>query len=186
MNKSSDLLPPQDKRDANKITLVLDIDETLIHSSLVPMPEAEFHFWVSNEISSYDIYVCVRPGVNEFLLTLSKYYELVAFTSSNKPYADQIIDHIDPNRRIKYRLYRESCAIFNGTFVKDLSKLGRDLKKIIIVDNTPSCYMLQPYNAIAISDWTGSTEDKELYEICEFLVKNHQCKNVTDLFVNII
>lgn len=186
MNQTNCLLPPQDNKDMNKITLVLDIDETLICSSLSPTPGTDFHFSLSNQISSYDIYVSIRPGLKEFLHTLSKYYEMVSFTSSNKPYADQILDHIDPTKKIKYRLYRESCTTFNGSFVKDLSKLGRDLKKVIIVDNSPTCYMLQPYNAIAISDWTGNVDDKELLEICDFLVKNHQCKNVTDLFVNIL
>jgi RNA polymerase II subunit A small phosphatase-like protein len=177
-------LPPQNKKDLNKITLVLDIDETLIHSSFSPQQGTEFHFSLSNDISSCDIYVSVRPGVREFIDTLSKYYEIVAFTSSSKPYADQVLDYIDPSRKIKYRLYRESCAMFNNIFVKDLSKLGRDLKRTIIIDNAPSSYMLQPYNAIAISDWIDNTEDKELYDICEFLVQNHQCKNVMDLFAN--
>ena len=178
--KSPNLLPPKDPKDKKKITLVLDIDETLIHSSFIATPNTDFHFYLSNEMSTFDIYVCVRPGVKQFITTLSKYYELVAFTSASKNYADQILNVIDPNGFIKFRLYRESCMVFNGTFVKDLSKLGRDLRKVIIVDNSPSCYMLQPYNALAIPDWTGNLQDKELSHLCDYLVKIYKVDNVIE------
>ena len=178
--KTPNLLPPKDPKDKKKITLVLDIDETLIHSSFIATPNTDFHFYLSNESSTFDIYVCIRPGVKQFLTTLGKYYELVAFTSASKNYADQILNVIDPDGIIKFRLYRESCMVFNGTFVKDLSKLGRDLRKVIIVDNSPSCYMLQPYNALPIQEWTGSLQDKELQRILDYLVTIYKSDNVME------
>lgn len=180
--KSLDLLPLKEKKDQKKITLILDIDETLIHSTFVSDPHADFHFYMSNDDITYDIYVSVRPGLKQFLKTTAKYFELVAFTTARQNYADYILDRIDPDHYIKYRLYRESCIIYNGTFVKDLAKFGRDLRKVIIVDNSPACYMLQPYNGLAIQDFNGNPEDNELEHVSDFLVKNYKCDNVMELF----
>lgn len=66
---------------------------------------------------------------------MSKYYELVIFTAGLKEYADWILNDFDRSNFIKYRLYRNSCRFRKGVYVKDLSRLGRDLTKTIIVDN---------------------------------------------------
>lgn len=163
---------------------MLDIDETLIHSTFVNDSRHDFHFSITNDDLAYDIYVIVRPGLKKFLRTLARYFELVTFTTARQSYADYILDRIDPDKLIKYRLYRESCIVYNGTFVKDLSLLGRDLRKVIIVDNSPACYMLQPYNGLAIQDFNGNPDDTELSHICDFLVKNHKCENVLELFTS--
>ena len=86
---------------------------------------------------------------------------------------------------IKYRLYRESCTDFSGCFVKDLSKLGRDLNKLIIIDNSSVAYMLQPKNAISISSWYDDPEDDELNHLQSFLVENYQANSVYDVLVNL-
>lgn len=88
---------------------------------------------------------------------------------------------LDPDHYIKYRLYRESCIIYNGTFVKDLAKFGRDLRKVIIVDNSPACYLLQPYNGLAIQDFDGNPEDNELEHVSDFLIKNYKCNTVCNI-----
>jgi len=73
---------------------------------------------------------------------MSEIYELVIFTASLAMYADAVIDYIDPDLKIRHRLYRDSCNNFNGTYVKDLSRLGRKLKDVIIIDNSPNSYRL--------------------------------------------
>ena len=66
---------------------------------------------------------------------MSKIYEIVVFTASQRLYADKVIDMIDPKRRISHRLYRENCIVINKTFyLKNLQILGRNLKDTIIVD----------------------------------------------------
>lgn len=135
------------------------------------------------DVNKLDVHVCIRPGAENFIKTLAQYYELVVFTASCQNYADQIINYIDPEKHIKYRLYRESCTSFSGCFVKDLSKIGRDLQRVIIVDNSPSAYMLQPYNAIAITDWIDDAEDRELDTIMDFLIKNHKISSVYEILV---
>ncbi len=73
------------------------------------------------------------------------------FTAGSQPYADPILDHIDADRVIQHRLYRESCTLVdNQVFVKDLRIIGRPLENLVLVDNAPHCYMLQLNNGIPI------------------------------------
>ncbi|OHT11327.1 NLI interacting factor-like phosphatase family protein [Tritrichomonas foetus] len=176
------LLPPPLPEDQNKICLVLDLDETLVHSSFLSIPHADFRFVLGMDENQVGVFVCIRPGAERFLKELGNLYELVVFTASCQPYADTVIDYIDPGRVIKYRLYRDSCTDFGGNFVKDLSRLNRNLERIIIIDNSPSAYLLQPYNAIAISSWFDEPMDNELLLILDFLKQSYRVKNVYDLF----
>jgi len=77
-----------------------------------------------------------RPFCNEFLEKVSNFYEVVIFTAGTQDYADEILDSIDPaHSLIKYRLYRQHTSLHNDVSVKDLSKIGRDMKRTLIVDN---------------------------------------------------
>ena len=80
----------------------------------------------------------------KFIRTLSEIYEIVVFTASLAIYANPLMDQIDPERCCVYRLFRNSCTIYNGCFTKDLSRMNRKMENIMIVDNSPSAYMLQP------------------------------------------
>ena len=105
---------------------------------------------------------------------MSKIFEIVIFTAAMRDYADNILDILDPEKNIiKYRLYREHTSIYssiNGmSFSKDLSKLGRDLNKVIIIDNLSDNFKLQPNNGIHIGTWTDNMKDTELLEIGKFL-----------------
>lgn len=90
----------------------------------------------------YNVYVNVRHGVTEFLDKMAEVYEIVIFTASLAAYANPLLDKLDVNKRIRGRLFRESCVSINGSYVKDLSKLGRNLKNVIIIDNSPMSYSL--------------------------------------------
>ena len=101
-----DLLPPQSPQDFGKKTLVLDLDETLIHSVFKPIENSDMIIKIPDEITDNegtkysmmnDIYVFKRPGVDMFLKRLSRYYELVIFTASIDKYADPVIDALDTN-----------------------------------------------------------------------------------------
>jgi import inner membrane translocase subunit TIM50 len=91
-----------------------------------------------------------RPGVEKFLKDLSRYYELVIFTSNIGGIADPIIQALDKDNVVFFRLYREATKFENGAHIKDLSVLNRDLRKVIILDDDPAAYQLQPRNAIHI------------------------------------
>ena len=84
---------------------------------------------------------------------MSEYFELVIFTASLSKYADPLMDQMDTNRYCKSRLFREHCTYLNNVFTKDMSKLGRNQKDAIILDNSPAAYMLQPEQAVPIISW---------------------------------
>ena len=136
-------------------TLVLDLDETLIH----------------NVEYGQESFFLVRPGCVQFIELMAKYYETVIFTAALQEYADQVIDQIDVNNNIPYRLYRQHTSQ-NGPFlVKDLSLLGRDLHRTIIIDNISDNFILQPDNGIFCSTWYDDMTDKFLPEISPLLVE---------------
>eukprot|EP01068_Selenidium_serpulae_P008486 Selendium_serpulae@DN4999_c0_g1_i1.p1 len=162
-------LGPQDSGDIGKKTLVLDLDETLVHSCFRPVNFAAFIIPVEIDGFVHNIYVCKRPGVDEFLSAVAERYEVVIFTASLKKYADPLIDKLDPKRKGRWRLFREACTVKNQNYIKDLSKLGRPLKSTIIIDNSPHSYCLQPDNAIPIGSWFDNMNDTELYDLIPIL-----------------
>lgn len=117
----------------------------------------------------FPIYVVKRPGVKEFLEKMKGLYEIVIFTASLSLYADPLLDMIDSLGSASYRLFRDHCTLYNNTFVKDLSILGRDLKNVIIVDNSPTAYLFQPENAIPIVTWIDDMKDTKLFELAAAL-----------------
>ena len=164
------LLPPPLDYDSGKKCLVLDLDETLVHSSF-HIPEA-FDLIVPLSLPDggiQNIYVAKRPGVDEFLARVGEVFEVVIFTASLARYADPVIDFLTEGMRaysessvIRHRLYRESCLYLQGLYVKDLSRLGRDLGQTIIVDNSPASFLLQPDHGVHIKSWFSDTTDCEL------------------------
>lgn len=98
-----------------------------------------------------------------------KIYEVVIYTASLSIYADPLLDEIDPSNYASYRLFREHCTFHNNAFVKDLSVLGRDLKDVIIVDNSPASYAFQPENAMPILTWMDDMTDTKLAELSPVL-----------------
>lgn len=134
------------------------------------------------------MYINIRPGVEEFLKTVSRWYEVAIFSAGLKQYADPVIDYIDPSGTISARLFRESCTHIGGYYIKDLRKLGRDLKRTVIIDNSPMSYFLQPENAIAIPTWFDDHSDQELYNlipVLEGLAKVDDIPNMIRSFNNL-
>ena len=185
--KLPDIYLPPNK--TGKKTLVLDLDETLVHSQFGPFDipsDVVINIEIENEI--HDIHVLVRPGVKEFLEKISKKFEIVIFTASISKYAGPLLDILDKNKLCSYRLFREHCTLINTSFVKDLKKLGRDLKDVVIVDNSPMAYLLNSDNGLPILTWFDDKNDRELYRICpilEFLslvpdVRDYICKMVVN------
>lgn len=66
-------------------------------------------------------------------------------------------------------MFREHCTFYNGIFVKDMSQLGRRMQDIIIIDNSPSCYLFQPENALPIESWYDNKDDRYLYDYIPLL-----------------
>ena len=140
------------------LTLVLDLDETLV----------SFIFTNENEGISR-----IRPYLFQFLNLVKNYYEIIIFTAGTKEYADPVLDIIEENKGkyFSYRLYRESCTVIDNQYTKDISNLGRDLSKTIIVDNLSQNFILQKDNGILISSfWGEDIHDKCLLYLGRILV----------------
>ena len=147
-----------------KYTLVLDLDETLIH-----------YFQVDD-----DGKWLIRPYTEKFLAELSQYYEIVIFTAALQNYADWVIDQIDPDNYIKYRLYRQHALPWGSIYIKDLTRIGRDISRMIIVDNVAENFQLQPDNGIYISSWFDDVNDVALLQLMPILIEIVN-KNVKDV-----
>ncbi|OAY26391.1 CTD small phosphatase-like protein [Manihot esculenta] len=152
-----------------KRTVFLDLDETLVHSKADPPPQV-FDFIVRPNIDGefMNFYVLKRPGVDAFLEALAAKYELVVFTAGLKEYASLVLDKLDVKGLISHRLYRDSCKEVDGKYVKDLSEMGRDLNRVVIVDDNPNCYIFQPENAVPIKPFIEDLGDGELGKLVKF------------------
>ena len=183
-NKFKYLLP---SKNSNKKTLVLDLDETLVHSCGVPFNcPSDFIIQIEQDNDIHDIHVLVRPHVEEFLERMRKRYELVIFTASISKYANPLLNIIDKMGFVPFRLFREHCTLINTTFVKDLSLLGRELKDIIILDNNPTAYSLNHYNGFPIKSWFDDKNDDELLKIIPILEFLSYVPDVRDYIKKIV
>ncbi|XP_063504019.1 carboxy-terminal domain RNA polymerase II polypeptide A small phosphatase 1 isoform X1 [Pongo pygmaeus] len=149
------LLPEAKAQDSDKICVVIDLDETLVHSSFKPVNNADFIIPVEIDGVVHQVYVLKRPHVDEFLQRMGELFECVLFTASLAKYADPVADLLDKWGAFRARLFRESCVFHRGNYVKDLSRLGRDLRRVLILDNSPASYVFHPDNAVS-EGWTGT------------------------------
>mmetsp|Transcript_3707 Transcript_3707/g.8973 ORF Transcript_3707/g.8973 Transcript_3707/m.8973 type:complete len:765 (-) Transcript_3707:696-2990(-) len=141
-------LPP---RAGSYYTIVLDLDETLVH-----------YFEEASGAGYYDM----RPGCISFLERLNQLgCEIVVFTAATQDYADWVMDQIDPNKLIHHRLYRQHALPWGPLFIKDLSKLGRPLERTLIIDNVAENFMLQPEHGIFIQAWYDDQNDMALIDL---------------------
>jgi len=185
-HRSRSTVLPRRTRQSKTHTLVLDLDETLVHAQLsewidIPHPPS-FSVKVDTGGVTQEFAIWERPGLREFVERVAELFEVVVFTASQKSYADRVLNALDPNRRLfRFRLFRDHCVFYDGAFLKDLSVLGRDLSKVVIVDNSPHAFGFQLDNGVPIESWMGDQSDEELKRLLPFLVKLSQAQDVRPL-----
>ncbi|EAT87342.2 hypothetical protein SNOG_04951 [Parastagonospora nodorum SN15] len=164
-------------------TLIIDLDETLIHSmskggrfQTGRMVEVKLQASVGagGQIIGPQVpilyYVHKRPYCDDFLKKVSKWYNLVIFTASVQEYADPVIDWLEVERKYFVgRYYRQHCTFRNGAYIKDLAQVEPDLSKVMILDNSPLSYIFHPDNAIPIEGWISDPTDYELLHLIPLL-----------------
>lgn len=155
-----------------KVTLVLDLDETLVHCTTDRNDSADVSFSLFFNNQTYYVSAMKRPFLEEFMEEVTSMFEVVIFTASQQIYADRLLNILDPSAKwSKLRLFRDSCAFVEGNYIKDLSVLGRDLSHVIIIDNSPQAFAFHYNNALPISSWFDSDSDTELIKILPLLKK---------------
>ncbi|CAO3647142.1 unnamed protein product [Mucor fragilis] len=160
-------------------TLILDLDETLVHSVRLGS-EASINTKVNASVIRknievqcdkqnliYEVYK--RPHVDFFLKTISQWYKVVIYTASMAEYADPVIDWLDQDNLISQRFFRQSCVLKNGNFLKDLTLAEQDLCKVCLVDNSPIAFDLYKENGIALPTWISNPNDESLLDLLPFL-----------------
>ncbi|KAH7389506.1 NLI interacting factor-like phosphatase-domain-containing protein [Phaeosphaeria sp. MPI-PUGE-AT-0046c] len=164
-------------------TLIIDLDETLIHSmskggrfQTGRMVEVKLQQPVGagGQVIGSQVpilyYVHKRPYCDDFLKKVSKWYNLVIFTASVQEYADPVIDWLEIERKYFVgRYYRQHCTFRNGAYIKDLAQVEPDLSKVMILDNSPLSYIFHPDNAIPIEGWISDPTDYELLHLIPLL-----------------
>ena len=130
----------------------------------------------------------IRPFCLHFLNELKSLYEIVIFTSGTKEYADRILNSLDKRGDIfKYRLYRQHTTLDGYISVKDLSLLGRDLNKTIIIDNLKDNFKVQPDNGLFIKTWISDILDEEMRQLEKILkdIVKYRVKDVRNVIRSI-
>lgn len=177
-SQSTYLLPAIRHQDMHKKCMVIDLDETLVHSSFKAINNADFVVPVEIDGTVHQVYVLKRPHVDEFLQRMGELYECVLFTASLAKYADPVADLLDQWGVFRARLFRESCVFYRGNYVKDLNKLGRALHKVVIIDNSPASYVFHPDNAVPVNSWFDDMTDKELLHLIPYFENLSRMDNV--------
>lgn len=190
----SSLLPPMSEKHRGMLTVVLDLDETLITSyPKDQVPQGLSIAAQRGDVSTFEM-VCgsatgstatmtvfARPGLQKFLSELSRFAEVVLFTAGLPSYAEPLLSLLDPMRQnISASLFRDSTLqAGKHAHVKDLSRLGRDLRRTVLVDNNPFSFLLQPANGIPCMPFKGQPNDCQLLGVILPLL---QClSNVKDI-----
>uniref|UniRef100_A0A7S0JXP0 FCP1 homology domain-containing protein n=2 Tax=Cafeteria roenbergensis TaxID=33653 RepID=A0A7S0JXP0_CAFRO len=164
------LLPPALPQHEGKMCLVLDLDETLVHSNFKAVAGADLVVPVRLGAAVHPVHVMARPGLVNFMEVVARHFEVVVFTASVDYYANPLLDRLDPSGTlITHRLFRESCVLWQGNYIKDMSLLGRDERRSIIVDNSPASYLLHPQNALPCTSFFDDKTDNELPRLGRFL-----------------
>ena len=156
--KNKEIPPFLKNKNAKKYTLVLDLEDTLINVR------------INNDGK---VVIRPRPGLIPFLTGIKQYYEIISFSKLSKNYSTTIIQQIEENRKLfDYNFYREHCTLVGRKFVKNISRIGRDMKKIIMVDDLPENLNVYIDNGILILPYDGdyNKEDRVLYELKKMLI----------------
>ncbi|KAL8228906.1 hypothetical protein R6Q57_013806 [Mikania cordata] len=152
---SSDLLLPDlHPQEQHVFTLVLDLNETLLYSDW-----KRDRGWRTFK----------RPGVDDFLERLAQFYEIIVYSDQQAMYVDPIVDRLDGNHCIRYRLSRAATRYQDGKHYRDLSKLNRDPSRILYVSGNALESCLQPENCVPIKPWKCEADDTALLDLIPFL-----------------
>lgn len=151
-----------------RYTLVLEMKDVLVHPDWTYQTGWRFK---------------KRPGVEHFLRQCSKHFEIIVYTAEQGMTAFPILDALDPNGYIRYRLVRGATQLVDGQHIKNLNRLNRNLRRVIVVDWDRRAVPLHPDNIFAISRWMGNDDDVQLFDLAAFLelIAEHKMEDVREV-----
>ena len=163
-----------------KLHVVLDIDKTLIYPSLSSKTQYDFSIEVETGNGKETAFITKRPNLDDFLTKLSEIADVSIFTAANTNYAKQIIDVLDPEKKIFSRyFFVDSCVVPRpNIYVKDLSVVGTDLSRTVLVDDSFMSFGGKYDNAIKVTPFNGSKKDTELNAVLNIITKLVKMKDI--------
>ena len=163
-----------------KLHVVLDIDKTLIFPSFSSKTPYDFTLEVETGKGKETVFITKRPNLDYFLAKLSAFAEVSIFTAANTNYAKQIIDVLDPEKKIfSHYFFVDSCVVPRpNIYVKDLSVVGTDLSRTVLVDDSFMSFGGKFDNAIKVIPYNGSKKDIELNGVLNILIKLEKMKDI--------
>jgi Dullard-like phosphatase family protein len=159
-------------------TLVLDLDETLIHATFKRPAQYDFEVNFSIGVAGFRVYIQKRPGFDQFIQSIAFWFDVYIFTASVPEYAIPVVAKLIPEFPVSNILHRGYCSNVNGFVAKDLSIFERDLSHIILVDDSPMSFQLQPENGLLVPKWTGGKDEALMSFVVPVLWK---CQNSADV-----
>ena len=148
--------------------LVLDLDETLVHSSMESIGQESIELSAAGST----FYTLLRPGVREFLEHVSKKFDCTIWSTGMQAYLESVWDYINVDGfKLWGRDYCKPIEVHDGRepFEKPLRQITEDLTEIILVDNTSTMFAKCPLNGILVRTWRGDMNDTELSHLRYYL-----------------
>lgn len=156
----------------SRILLILDVDETLIHAA-----ESPLHRPADFRIGPYHVYR--RPFLQSFLSAVANDFQVAFWSTASSDYVEEIVGEVWPGGgQPNFVWGRDRCTRGldperqSGEWLKDLRKvkrLGYDLRRVLIVDDTPRKVARHYGNAIYVRPFVGDEADEELRGLAQYL-----------------
>lgn len=156
---NNNLLKTPSSNSLNRLLVFIDLDDTLIRSSLTDAKDYDIR--IKFDKNCY--YVKFRPHLDLFLESMKKNHSIILFSAADREYTDAIVKHF----KIEFDmiLSKEHCTEFHMLYFKDLRRLNVDLRRVVLIDNLPLSFALIYENGLRIKEYCGSEQDKELIRI---------------------
>ena len=177
-------LGPQSPKDQGRMTVVLDLDETLCYvyhpddaSGFQYQPDIKEDAIIDYKAEKTILFIYKRPNLDKFLDYLDQNFEPIIWSSGVQEYVDLVVDAIDPKGIFRQRLYQQHCDYERPfgypqyEYVKDIRKLRDDISRIVTVEDNWQGMVKNPDNFLHLDKYEAWFQDewfiKEIPEILE-------------------
>lgn len=168
----------------DELLLILDIDETLVFSTLTPLDRSEDFM-----IDQYFVYR--RPYLNDFFPFCLDNFQTAVWSSSSPSYAETMMDHISPEAgKLEFIWSREQCTqridaetgqLYWLKNLKKIKRRGYDLDRVLMIDDSPEKLQKNYGNHLLVRPFLGDESDNELLDLKKYLTHIKDTDNIRAL-----